>query len=177
GDVAALETGDLREELIIAIRRIVAYAKSPIGRGLARLLQAERADPEIDKIARTTRARQRSERARLIERGIRRGELPPDSDPRFVSELIFSPVYSRVVTFVEPVHDALICEIVDTVLAGVRARAGLPRPALDDEAPPSAPAREAAPALVGGEVAPDVEGGGGGGGEGVEDDEDAGEGE
>jgi len=120
---ADVDTGNVREDLLAMIREVVAFAVSPLGRGLLRILQTERADPEVEKIARALRVSRRAARAQLIERAMARGELPAVVPASIVAELVFSAVHTRILSFGDRVDDAFASEIVDTVLAGVRARA------------------------------------------------------
>jgi AcrR family transcriptional regulator len=120
---ATVDTGDLREDLLAAIRELVEFCGSPTGRGLVRVLQMERADPEVEAITQTLRARQRKARAQMIERAIARGELPPSTRPELVVELVFAPVSSRILSHGEQVDDAFAHDVIDTILAGLRTRA------------------------------------------------------
>jgi len=116
------DTGDLRNDLLAMMREQVRFSATPTGRGLVRILQVERADPEVEKIARDLRDRQRALRREMIERAMDRGELPRGVDPGLVSELLFGPLYARIVSAGETVDATYLSEVVDTVLAGVRAR-------------------------------------------------------
>jgi AcrR family transcriptional regulator len=118
----AVDTGNLRDDLLAAVRETVDFCTSATGRGLVRVLQMERADPEVEAIARTLRIRQRKARAHMVERAIARGELPAETRPELVIELVFAPVSSRILSFGEPVDDAFAREVVDTILAGLRQR-------------------------------------------------------
>jgi AcrR family transcriptional regulator len=115
------DTGDVREDLLLSLRELIAFAASTRGRAMLRLIQTEGTDPEVEKIARKLRAEQRSERVKIIRRAIDRGELPASTQADLVSELVFSPVVSRMLGYREPMDDAIARAIVDIVLAGVRA--------------------------------------------------------
>jgi len=116
-------TGHLREDLIAAMREYVRYARTPIGHGIIRMLQAERSDPEVDKLAQELKQQQRAAVVPLIERALARGKLPSTTDAEFVNELIFGPLFSRLITWGDQPNEAFIVDVVETVLAGVRARA------------------------------------------------------
>jgi len=117
------ETGDLREDLVAMMLKAAAFASSPTGRGIVRILQIERAHPEVEKIAQDLRTRQRSARKAMLERAIVRGELPPGTDAALLAELLFAPLYARCISFSEPVDEPFARSVVDTVLAGVHALA------------------------------------------------------
>lgn len=112
------DTGTLRGDLLETVHRMTALASSPLGRGFLRVIQAERGDPEVDRIARTLRKRNRGVRRMLIERGIARGELPQGTDPDLVGELVFAPIMSRVITFQETLEEGFAEQIIDFVLRG-----------------------------------------------------------
>lgn len=118
------ETGDLRADLVATFMRSAAFAATPTGRGLVRVMQLERTVPEVEAIALEMRARHRGVRKEMIERAIARGELPEGCDPLMIAELVFSPLYTRVVVAGEPIEQEYAERLVDTVLAGVRAMAG-----------------------------------------------------
>lgn len=121
------DTGSLREDLLAVLRRMVSLWSSPIGRGLVRMIQSERAHPEVEAIARERRKEHRQQRVVPIERAIRRGELPPGTDAELLVELIFSPVGSRMLRREEAVDEDYLVAIVDFVVEGARAGHAVPR--------------------------------------------------
>ena len=54
-----------------------------------------------------------------IERAIRRGELPVDVDVPLLLDLLVAPLFYRAFVSREPVDDAYIANLVDTVLRAV----------------------------------------------------------
>ena len=123
GDQAAPDTGTLRGDLLEHIRRLVAWATSPTGRGVMRMMQAESADLEVEAIARAIRKENYERRMAPIQRGILRGELPVGTNAELVVELIYSPIITRILVTHEPLTEAYAAAIVDVVLAGARAGA------------------------------------------------------
>jgi AcrR family transcriptional regulator len=119
--VEVRRTGHFRDDLLEAVRHAIAFASSPTGRGLIRIMQSEAADPEVERIAEELRSRQRAARVELVRSAIEHGDLPAGVDPEFVSELVFAPIFMRMLASREQVSDAVAEQIVDTVLAGVRA--------------------------------------------------------
>jgi len=114
------DTGSLRSDFVASLTKTAAFAMSPIGRGLTRVIQVERAHPELEPIARSLREGLRSRREVLVQRGIDRQELPPDIDARFLHDMMTAPIFSRLFTDGEPVDAAFIENVVDVVLSGVR---------------------------------------------------------
>ena len=59
---------------------------------------------------------------RLVDRGIERGDLRPDTDRELIHELLFGPVYYRLMLSGEPLDQGLAERVVDAVLPGLRGR-------------------------------------------------------
>jgi AcrR family transcriptional regulator len=116
------DTGSVRDDFIASLEKTAAFAMSPIGKGLTHVIQMERAHPEVEPIARGLREEYRKLREQLVDRAIERGELSPDTDPRFMSDLISAPIFSRLFTNGESVDTTFIENVVDVVLTGMRER-------------------------------------------------------
>lgn len=116
------DTGDVREDLASMALETVALCVSPEGRGIIRIMQAERSDPEVEKVAQILRRRGRKARTVVLQRAVDRGDLPHGASLEFVGDMIFSPIHARL-TAREPVDRAFVEAVIDTVLAGVRSMA------------------------------------------------------
>src|ERR1700709_235120 len=116
------DTGSLRGDFTASLAKTAAFAMSPIGKGLTHVIQLERAHPEVEPIARGLREEYRKLRELLVHRAIERGELAPDVDPRFVSDLVSAPIIARLFTDGESVDSAFIEAVVDVILTGLRER-------------------------------------------------------
>jgi AcrR family transcriptional regulator len=116
-------TGRLRDDLLEVGRHMAAKMETPLGRGLARMLQMERGQPELDAVIRELRAEHICARAAIVERAIARGELPASTDPALVAEMVGAPISSRLLHSGVPVDDRFIEAVVDMVLAGARSGA------------------------------------------------------
>jgi AcrR family transcriptional regulator len=114
-------TGSLRDDLLAMLRESIAMCSSPIGRGITRMLQTDRADPEVERMTRGLRESFRVLREQTVQAAIARGELPPAAPARLIVDLVFSPIVLRAVIRGETIDDADAVRIVDTVLAGARA--------------------------------------------------------
>lgn len=115
--------GSLRDDLRALAHAFVGFHASPIGRGIVRVMQTEVGHPELEPVVRAIRAESRAARAELVRAAIARGELPPKTDAGLVADMIFATVLLRLVTFDEPVDDALLDRIIDLVMLGARALA------------------------------------------------------
>jgi AcrR family transcriptional regulator len=119
----AADTGSLREDLVHIGRQMAQKIETPLGRGLIRMMQMERGQPELDAVIRSVRGEHIRARAAVVERGIARGEIPADTDPALVSEMVGAPLSSRLLHTGVPVDQRFIESVVDMVLAGARAGA------------------------------------------------------
>jgi AcrR family transcriptional regulator len=61
----------------------------------------------------------RGEVARVLERGVARGDLRPDADVALVHELLFGPVYYRLLLSGEPLEPVFADRVVDALLPGL----------------------------------------------------------
>jgi len=58
-----------------------------------------------------------AEADRLLARGIERGDLRPDTDVELAHELLFGPVYYRLLLSGAPLDEGLAGRVVDAVMA------------------------------------------------------------
>jgi len=116
------ETGDTREELLACvINPMRAVTDTPFGPVIRSLLSQIATDPRLgDPFRATVVQARREEIARVIERGIARGDLRRDADPRIATELLVGPVYFRVMFGGELTRD-FAERIVDAVWRGYAA--------------------------------------------------------
>lgn len=108
----------LRDDLKALSRAFVAFHATPVGRGIVRVMQTELGHPELEPVVRALRTESRAARAELVTRAIERGELPAGTDPLLVADMIFATMLLRLVTYGEPIDDALIDRLVDVVVRG-----------------------------------------------------------
>lgn len=114
------DTGSLRTDFVTSLKKTAAFAMSPIGRGLTRVIQIEQAHPEVEPIARSLREEFRDLRQVLVQRGIDRKELPADTDARLLTDMMAAPIFYRLFTEGDTVSAEYIERVVDVVLCGVR---------------------------------------------------------
>lgn len=117
--IAVAETGDTREELLAAILNPMhAVTDTPFGPVIRALLSQIAVNPTIgDPFRATVVQARRDEIARVVRRGIARGDLRPDADPDIATELLAGPVYFRVM-FGGELTPAFADRVVDNVLRG-----------------------------------------------------------
>jgi AcrR family transcriptional regulator len=117
--IAIPDTGDTREELLAAILNpLHAVTDTPFGPVIRALISQIAGNPTIgDPFRATVVQARRDEIARVVARGIERGDLRPDADPEIATELLAGPVYFRLIFGGELSAD-FADRIVDNVLRG-----------------------------------------------------------
>jgi len=124
-DVPVPDTGSTREDLTVLLTALAAFLATPTGRALSRLGltpddaaqngAAQGAQPRSEFwTARLTQA------AVVIQRGIDRGDLPPDVDPEFLLEAMGGALHLRILQRGLPADRDYVSRLVDLVLAGAR---------------------------------------------------------
>jgi AcrR family transcriptional regulator len=114
------DTGSLRGDLMALLGAIAERAQTLEGRGLVRLIQAERGRAEFAPILRRSRSRHLKERREIFERAIARGEIPVGSDTTLLVELAVAPLIARLLND-SPVDARFLRLLVGTVVAGAAA--------------------------------------------------------
>lgn len=137
------DTGSLRSDFIQQMGHVVHEMNSSSGRVLASLVAGAQIDEALAEAFRTRWLKQRrDEGAHVLKRAVDRGELPPNLDREFVFDLLYSPLYFRLLVRHQPLTDELVARIVDTVFAGLKKTGGrsVDSPELDPAPASSSPA-------------------------------------
>lgn len=123
--IAVAESGDTRAELLAAVvNPMRAVTDTPFGPVIRALLSQIAGNPTLgDPFRATVVQARRDEIARVIVRGIARGDLRPDADSELATELLVGPVYFRLMFGGELDLD-FANRVVDNVLRGYRAPGG-----------------------------------------------------
>jgi AcrR family transcriptional regulator len=116
--VATPDLGDTRKELISFVNAAVEILGSTVmGRVMQGLVSDLATDPGLARAFRErVVARRVAEVRRLLERGIDRGDIRADADIELAHELLFGPVYYRLLLSGAPLDKRLAERIVDAVL-------------------------------------------------------------
>ncbi len=95
--IAIVESDDTRTEMLAAVvNPMRAVTDTPFGPVIRALLSQIAVNPTLgDPFRSTVVQARRDEIARVIRRGIARGDLRPDADPELATELLVGPVYFR----------------------------------------------------------------------------------
>jgi AcrR family transcriptional regulator len=115
---AQRDTGSLRGDLLARLRPWQRQLnEQPFGRVVAGLIAEAQTDPEFAKLYLDHVVHPRREVARvLLARGIGRGEIAADTDLEVALDLLFGPVYHRLLHQHAPITDRFIQQVVDGVI-------------------------------------------------------------
>jgi AcrR family transcriptional regulator len=119
----ARETGSLRGDLLSLLRPWVRLVgKRPYGRVIAALIAEAQTDPTFGEQYRERFVEPRRAQARpILARAIERGELPATTDLELALDLLYGPLYHRLLHGHAPLDQSFLGDLVDTVLAGLKA--------------------------------------------------------
>ena len=117
------DTGSLRGDLIELLSPWVRLvAAQPYARVIAALLANTRTDPAFAAEYRRRVTEPRRDQAReIFRRAIERGEVPADLDVEVALDLIYGPLYLRLLQDHAPLDDGFVRAAIDMALAGVTA--------------------------------------------------------
>jgi AcrR family transcriptional regulator len=112
------DVGDTREELLQFVGPIVTVMQSPLMNSVIRGLTSQIAsDSELSRTYREQTVEPRLDQLReVVERGIARGDLRPDTEVRLAHELLVGPIFYRMLFSGQPLDDGLPERLVDPVL-------------------------------------------------------------
>ena len=116
--VAVPDLDETRAELVAFVDGAVRILGSTLmGRVMQGLVSDLAVDPELARAFRERVVAVRiAEVRRLVERGIERGDLRPDMDRELAHELLFGPIYYRLLLSGAPLEPGLAERVVDAVL-------------------------------------------------------------
>jgi len=118
---AARDTGSLRGDLLSLMRPWARLAASrPYGRVIAGLITEAQMDPAFAAEYRTRFVEPRREQGRVVfRRAIERGEIPADTKIEVALDMLYGPLYHRLLHGHAPLNDRFVRDVVDTALAGI----------------------------------------------------------
>ena len=119
------DTGTVRGDLLALLQPWARLVSSrPYGRVIAALITKAQTDPAFAEQYRARFVEPRRDEVRAFyARAIGRGELPPDTKVEVGLDLLYGPLYHRLLHGHAPLDDAFVRDVVDTTLAGLTARA------------------------------------------------------
>jgi AcrR family transcriptional regulator len=118
------DTGTLRGDLLDLLAGFATSLSAGPATGLMfALIDAAERDPAFAQLHRREAATRHAILLAVVDRGIRRGELPAGTDPAEVLDLLAGPVFHRRAVSGHPVDRRFAEVVVDRVLAAYRAPA------------------------------------------------------
>ena len=132
------DTGSLRGDLLSLVRPWARVAaQRPYGPVIAALATEARTDPAFAEqyLARFVKPRRDQARA-IFRRAIERGELPVGTKVEVALDLLYGPLYHRLIHGHAPLTDAFVRDVVNTVVGGITSRASQAEPGDHDPARP-----------------------------------------
>ena len=117
----ARDTGSLRGDLLSLLQPWVRLAASrPYGRVIAALITEAQTDPAFAAEYRARFVEPRRDQARAVfGRAIERGEIPADTKIEVALDLLYGPIYHRLLHGHAPLSNGFVRDIVDTALGGI----------------------------------------------------------
>src|SRR6202167_6549768 len=115
------DTGSLRGDLLSLLRPWARLAsRRPYGRAIAPLVTDAQTDPTFAREYRTRFVEPRRDQARAIfHRAIERGEIPADTKTEVALDLLYGPIYHRLLHAHAPLNDRFVRDVIDTTLGGI----------------------------------------------------------
>jgi AcrR family transcriptional regulator len=115
------DTGSLRGDLLALLQPWARLVTSrPYGRLIAAVVTQAQTDPAFGQEYRARFVEpRRAEAGAILRRGMERGEIPASTKTEVVLDLLYGPLYHRLLHGHAPLDEPFIADVVDTVLAGL----------------------------------------------------------
>lgn len=115
-----VEKTSIRENFRQQLHTLANVLNGTLGRTMVALVAESGEDSEIAKAFYTYYLNPRREDAKLIlERAIAQGEIQPTINPDVVSDMLYGPVYFRILIYKKKVDTTFIKTLVDQVMKGI----------------------------------------------------------
>jgi AcrR family transcriptional regulator len=116
------DTGSLRGDLLALLRPWAGLASSrPYGRVIAALITEAQTDPVFAAEYRQRVVEPRRDQARAVfRRAIERGEIPADTKIEVALDLLYGPLYHRLLHGHAPLTDRFTQDVIDMALSGIQ---------------------------------------------------------
>ena len=123
---AVRETGSVRDDLLWLLRPWVRLvSKRPYGRVIGALITEAQTDPVFAEQYRERFVEPRRNQARpILARAIDRGELPATTDVELALDLLYGPLYHRLLHGHAPLSELFLRRLIDTVVGGLASSGG-----------------------------------------------------
>ncbi|MGB9197276.1 MAG: TetR/AcrR family transcriptional regulator [Terriglobales bacterium] len=115
------DTGSLRRDISLQMRRLIHIFRSPRGKVVAAVLAGGQSDPELMEAFRERFLWPRRRNAyKTLQRGIDRGELAPDTDLDLLLDLLYGALYMRFLIRHIELKEDIADEICGVILKGCK---------------------------------------------------------
>ncbi len=123
------ETGSVRADLKRHLRRVADVFATPRGRQAAQMVASSDPDSELAKAFRTqVMLQSRDEGRALLGRAITAGEARADAIVEITLDLLYGPVYYRLLVGHAPIDGTFSDQLVDAVFSGIQPRVEMTKP-------------------------------------------------
>ncbi|MGG3805625.1 TetR/AcrR family transcriptional regulator [Metabacillus fastidiosus] len=120
--IELLEKENIYESFRQQLQNLAAVFNTPIGRTVTAIIAESGADSELAKTFHESYLYPRREEAKkVLKHGIAVGELCPSIDLDVALDLLYGPIYLRVLIFKKELDETFINDLVDHVMKGIRA--------------------------------------------------------
>ena len=115
------DTGSLRGDLLAHLRPWMRQLhEKPYGRVIAGLIAEAQTDPEFATLYREHFVQPRRDAIRpVLLRAIARGEIAPDTDLEVSLDLLYGPIYHRLLHRHAPLNDRFMKDVVNAVIKAI----------------------------------------------------------
>lgn len=122
GSTEIPESGTLRGDLLDIARHMRSIMSSTDGQAIARMMMAERSDPEVLRVIERIREEKMVVPRKIVERARERGEIEPSVDAELLLMTLAGSIHHRAYVRSVELSDAYLESLVDLLLSGVRPR-------------------------------------------------------
>lgn len=117
------DTGSSLEDMRMQISNFVKFLKSREGNVLVEIIGEGQSDSNLAEIYREAYFKPRRNISKeILERGIKRGELKEDLDIELAIDLLWGPMFYRVLITGASVEDSFVEALVNSVFDGIKVR-------------------------------------------------------
>ncbi|CAI6084214.1 TetR/AcrR family transcriptional regulator [Cohnella sp. JJ-181] len=117
------DTGDVFEDVLIHAVNVTRFLTSSEGKIITSLIGEGQFDPGVAEAYRTRYFQPRRQEAKgILDKGIRRGQLQDTLDVGLGVDLLYGPVFYRLLVTGEPLDDDYVRRLVTSGFEGIRAQ-------------------------------------------------------
>lgn len=116
------DTGKVKEDICLQMRSLVKVMNSSRGQVIATLIGGGQTDPEMIEAFRANwLSPRRFDCSQVLKKGMERGELRSDVDIEAAIDMLYSPLFYRLLLKHAPLTEDFVDELIDVVMLGLTA--------------------------------------------------------